>query len=43
MLPLPSNKFGNDAVGSMFLGLAIMAKHIPTLASYVPYHFWNMP
>jgi hypothetical protein len=38
MLFLPSNKSENNAIGSMFLGLATMAKHILTLASYTPYH-----
>jgi len=39
VLFLPSNKFENDAIGSMFLGLVAMIKHTLTLASYAPYHF----
>jgi hypothetical protein len=42
VLALPSNKSKNDAAGHMLLDLAKMAKDILTLASYVPYHFWNM-
>ncbi len=41
VLPLLSNKFKNDIAGSLFLGLATMAKHTLTLASYAPYHSWN--